>query len=108
MPAQPSKNVCLFHDADRQAALTEARRAGGRAGRKATRLQRLMPATLKPMLETLMDALNETHTGTLEPQRATAMAALAGAIVKVYGQGQLEERLERLEAAAELRQRVAG
>ena len=52
------------------------------------------------MLQTLLDALAEVHNGDLEPGQANAMAALAGAIVKVYSSGQLEERLEALEQAA--------
>jgi hypothetical protein len=67
---------------------------------------RLMPASLRPVLAVLFDALDEVHSGKLEPPQANAMAALASAIVRVYGAGQLEERLERLEQAAELRQRA--
>jgi hypothetical protein len=100
MSAQPSKSVCLFHDADRQEALMAARQAGGRAKATSARMSRLMPASLRPVLNTLLDALGEVHSDVLEPQRANAMAALASAIVRVYGAGQLEERLVALEQAA--------
>lgn len=80
-----------------------ARQAGGKAKATSARLSRLMPATLRPVLQTLLAALDETHGGDLEPPAANAMAALASAIVRVYGAGQLEERLEALEAAASVR-----
>lgn len=58
-----------------------------------------MPISLRPVLAALFAALEEVHRGDLEPGPANAMAALASAIVKVYGVGQLEERLQALEAA---------
>jgi hypothetical protein len=63
------------------------------------RVSKLLPVSLKPTLAALFTALDEVHTGNLEPQRATAMAALAGAIARLYTTASLEERLERIEAA---------
>lgn len=56
-----------------------------------------MPATLRPIIGALLDALDEVHDGTLDPKRASAMAALAGAITRAYGVGVLEERVAALE-----------
>jgi hypothetical protein len=47
--------------------------------------------------ERLERALNEVHDGELDPRAATAMASLAGALVRVITAGELEERLRRLE-----------
>jgi hypothetical protein len=62
------------------------------------RVQRLIPASLKPTIGELFVALEEVHAGTLDPRQAGAMAALAGAIARLYQVGVLEERIAVLEA----------
>jgi hypothetical protein len=52
---------------------------------------------LKPVLAQLMRGMEEVHTGRLEPQRYSAMAAGASAIVKVFQLATLEERILQLE-----------
>ena len=93
-PVVLPSGFCPLHDPDRQAAV---RSAGGRAKSQARRLDRLVPATLKPVLAALLGALEEVHDGQLAPVRAQAMASLASAAVKVYQVGALEERLATLE-----------
>ena len=99
---------CWAHDPARAEERRAARAAGGRATRRTARLNRLVPGTLRPVLVTLLDALDGVHPGEGEdsasrvtPAQAQAMASLAGAIVKVYQVGVLEERVEALEAAQE-------
>jgi len=90
---------CVFHS---PAAAERRRAANAQGGRnKATprRLERLLPAALKPVLVRLMDGLEQVHEGVLDPRQATAMASLAGAICKMYETAALEERLAALEAA---------
>jgi hypothetical protein len=53
------------------------------------------------MIGSLLDALDEVHTGDLDPKRASAMAALAGAIVRAYSVGVLEDRVAALEGTTE-------
>ena len=53
------------------------------------------------MIGDLLTALEEVHAGPLDPKRASAMAALAGAITKAYGVGVLEERIQALESTHE-------
>lgn len=79
-----------------------ATRHAGRVGRTAprARLDRLLPATLRPMIGNLLDALDEVHAGTLDPRQASAMASLAGAIVRAYSVGVLEDRVAALEGTA--------
>jgi len=86
--------LCIGHSPG----AVEARRRGGRNSSKKARADRLLPLRLRPILETLEKALSEVHAGALEPRQAGAMASLAGAIVKVYETGLLEERLTDLEA----------
>jgi hypothetical protein len=45
----------------------------------------------------LEKALGEVHDGTLAPQKASAMAALAGALVRLTEAGELVLRLDALE-----------
>ncbi|MDP2674464.1 MAG: hypothetical protein Q8Q00_06110 [Dehalococcoidia bacterium] len=47
-----------------------------------------MPSRLQPVFSRLERAMQEVHDGSLEPRRATAMASLAGAMVKVLQAGQ--------------------
>jgi len=103
-PAVRSSGYCWAHEPGGAEARQEARRAGGKAKSRAARLDRLVPATLRPVLVTLLDALDGVHSAEgddsvprVTPAQAQAMASLAGAIVKVYQVGVLEERVEALE-----------
>ena len=90
---------CWAHSPENAEARRAARAKGGQNKATAKRVDRLVPATLRPVVATLLDALAEVHDGTLTPGQASAMASLAGAVVKVYQAGVLEERVEVLEAA---------
>ena len=94
-------SYCFGHDPALRAKRTEARRQGGRNKSHAARVQRLVPASLRPTLATLFTALDEVHSGSLDPKQAQAMAALAGAIARLYSVGVLEERIAALEATKE-------
>ena len=88
---------CLAHSP----ALADKRRAayarGGHNKARHVRLARLMPPRLVPVFDVLERALAEVHDGDLDPPRAQAMAAVAGALVRVLTSGELEGRLRRLE-----------
>ena len=95
---------CAMHDPERQGEVAAARTRGGKQKATTARLDRLVPTTLKPVLATLLEALDEVRgegdtPPRLSPPQANAMASLAGAIVKVYQAGTLEERLQALEQA---------
>ena len=78
-----------------------ASRRGGQNKATARRLDRLVPSSLKPTLSTLFTALEEVHAGTLDPRAAGAMAALAGAIARLYTAAELEQRVAELEKVAD-------
>ena len=61
------------------------------------RVTRLVPKDMRGVLHTLLVAFEETYSGELEPKRASALASLAGAAVRIYEVAELEQRLERLE-----------
>jgi hypothetical protein len=88
---------CFAHDPGLAAKRQAAYAAGGTNKATARRLDKLVPTSLKPALTTLLQALDETHRGTLDSKQASAMAALAGAIGRLYGVAELEQRLSDLE-----------
>ena len=69
----------------------------GHAKSRAERAGKLLPARLQPMVSLLEDALGVVHRGELDPRAASAMASLAGALVRAITAGELEERLRALE-----------
>jgi len=95
-----SSGYCFAHDPGNQANAAKARAAGGRAKSRAARVEKLVPAVLRPVLYTLLVALRDTQNGSLTPGQAQAMASVAGAVVRVYQSGTMEERLAALESAA--------
>jgi len=52
---------------------------------------------MQPVVTILEKALDEVHRGELDPRAASAMASLAGALVRTITAGELEERLRALE-----------
>jgi len=84
---------CVGH----QPGVQDARRRGGAATSRAARANRLLPARLRPVAVLLEQALVETHDGKLSPRVASAMAAVAGALVRVVTSGEMEERVRSLE-----------
>ena len=88
-----ASGYCIGHDPG----ALDARRKGGHATSRAERAGKLLPARLQPMVSLLEDALGEVHRGELDPRAASAMASLAGALVRTITAGELEERLRALE-----------
>ena len=84
---------CIGHDPGAQ----DARRKGGHAKSRAERAGKLLPDRLQPMVSLLEAALGEVHRGELDPRAASAMASLAGVLVRTITAGELEERLRTLE-----------
>lgn len=84
---------CVGHRPAAQA----ARRKGGQASARSARLGKLVPPRLLAVYDSLELALGEVHSGELDPRAATAMASLAGAMVRVLTAGELEERVRQLE-----------
>ena len=88
---------CFSHSPALEKKRQEARAKGGKNSARAARLKRLVPPRLIPVYERLETALIEVHDGELESKQATAMAALARAMVAVLTSGELEERVRDLE-----------
>ena len=97
--ALTDSDFCFAHDPEKAAERDAARRRGGAGKARTARLEKLVPSSLKPALALLFDALREVHDGALTPAQGQALAAIAGAIGRLYQAGVLEERLAALEAA---------
>ncbi len=88
---------CMAHDPALANKRREAARLGGKGKARIARLGKLVPPRLIAVYDHLEEALGQVHKGELSPQQATAMASLAGAMVRVLTSGELEERVRRLE-----------
>lgn len=89
---------CFAHSPIVEQKRREAWAKGGRNSANVIRLQRLVSPRLIPIFDRLEKALEELHLGCLESNRATAMAALARAMVTVLTSGELEERAREMES----------
>lgn len=89
--------LCLVHDPALEDKRQEARQRGGLNKARVARLGKLVPPRLMSVYDHLEEALGQVHKGELDARVATAMAALAGAMVRVLTSGELEERVRRLE-----------
>jgi hypothetical protein len=98
-PALPDRPFCFAHDPDRQEAQRAARERGGKGRATAARADKLVPATLRPVLDGLVNVFDQVKAGKMDPKVGTALGSIASAIVRVYQVGTLEERLAALEQA---------
>lgn len=92
-----ASGYCFAHDPALAQKRATARANGGKNRAGAIRLHRLCPPRLSAVYAKLETALVEVHDGKLDPKVATAMAALARAMVAVLTSGQTEERLRAVE-----------
>lgn len=94
---------CFFHDPERSDEHLAASRTGGL--RRSRPMLTLDPSTPAPELSTaqavaalLGETIHHVRTGQVDPRVANAVGYLAGVLIRALEQGDLEERLERLEA----------
>ncbi len=74
---------CFAHDPATKDKREAARVKGGENSSHAARLEKLLPSRLRPTFDRLEAAMKEVHEGRLNPRQATAMASVAGAMVKI-------------------------
>jgi hypothetical protein len=90
--------LCRWHHPDLAAARAGWRAKGGERRSNASRARKALPKDLRDVLDTLLGALAAVEAGSLTPGQATAMASLAGAILRTHQLAELEPRLAALEA----------
>jgi hypothetical protein len=95
--AQSASGYCWAHDPDLAAQRNVKRAEGGRNKATHRRLDKLTPASLRPVLTKLYAALDGLEDGSLEPRVGTAMASVAGVIVRVHEAAEMEARVTALE-----------
>ncbi len=98
--ALPERQQCWAHDSGSQAKATAARRRGGTNRSTIVRASRRMPRDLQDLSRRLLEAFAEVHSGELPPDRAHAMSRLAAVYVTLHSAGEVDARIEALEAAA--------
>ena len=96
---QPGQSVCLWHDPARAQDRALWRRQGGHGKSNAARAAKRLPADVKDTLGVLLRTLGGLERGEMEPGRATAIAAVARAIVTTHETSEIEQRLTALETA---------
>lgn len=98
--ALPGRPLCFAHDPENRARAGDARRKGGQNSGNVVRAARRIPKDMADLVKRLLEAVDAVESGALDHRRATAMASLAGAVVRVYETGELEQRLAELEERA--------
>jgi hypothetical protein len=93
---------CWAHDPGTIEARREARTKGGFGKSKAARAQKLLPQDLQIMDEVLSSAISAVYCGSMSPSQGSAIAALAGARVR------LREVALKLAQEVELREKVSA
>ena len=97
-PVLDGSTYCFAHSPERAEEREQARRKGGASTASSARLRGLVPPRLLSVYDTLESALQEVHDGSLDPKQASAMAAIARAMVATLTSGELEQRLRDMEA----------
>ena len=70
---------------------------GGQATRTSERAMKLLPLRLVPIFQRLEQDFLKLDAGEYDRQRATAMATVAGVLIKIVQAGEFEERLRIIE-----------
>jgi len=101
--AQTGKSICIFHDPERSGDAIRARRAGGTARSKPASVVSLdtPKQTLRSVKEVsslLGESINQVR-GEIDPRIANTVGYLSAILLKALEQGEIEERLSKIEAA---------
>lgn len=101
--AKHGSRFCVFHDPDPEARARseEVRVRGGANSARLTRAMKRLPSDLRAVYDRLAQALEEVHAGTLDANRAHAMAALSRAMVTVLDSAETLHRLDSIERLLE-------
>ena len=97
---------CWAHSPAKKEERRAARAKGGRQRATSVRAEKLVPSHMRPVLGAVLAAIRDVRSGAITPAQGSAIGSLAGAAVKVFQVGILEERIERLEQQQEGRARA--
>ena len=94
---RPGRDWCAWHDPDLADKQATWRAKGGAQSSNASRARKALPKDLQDVRDALLRALAGLEEGTVDPRRASAMAAVARAVCHVQEVGDLERRLATIE-----------
>lgn len=95
-PALPGTDRCVFHSPQSVA----GRVKGGHKSATRERADKRLPSRLAPMVDLCEQAAQMAFAGTLTSEQAHLIAPLVRAMIAAYLPGELEERLQAVEANA--------
>jgi hypothetical protein len=98
--ATPS-GFCFAHDPELAGKRSQARRQGGFASSRRSRLARQFPEDLEEIRAAARDAYQKVLRGTMDPRSAQALALLLNFLLKIHEVGDTEARLRAVEAGSE-------
>src|SRR5947208_809176 len=96
-------DYCQWHDPALAAERAAWRARGGERTSSAARASKALPKDLAGVRDAMLRALGKLEGGDLDPRTATAMAAVARALVALHEAGAMERQLAALEASPEWR-----
>lgn len=86
---RPSESgFCFAHDPALSSTRESARVRGGKNSSSRARLEKLMPERLRPTFDLLEKAVTDVYEGRLAPPKASAMASLTSAMIKIIKAGE--------------------
>lgn len=104
--AVQANGYCVMHDPARATQLAGIRAAGGRAKSNTIRTVKALPANMQDVAALLLRSLSAVEADEMKPGQAQAIAALAGAYVRVVDAGELQAGIRDLqEQVAAVRRR---
>lgn len=105
-PALAGSDFCFFHDPDKAEERFEARAAGGRQNRMKT-LSADAPdvkvESCQDVVRLISETINQVRKGDIDPRVANAVGYLANVLIRAVDQGEMEKRIEDLEAAVNMK-----
>jgi hypothetical protein len=108
--ALPGTDFCFFHDPDRADERREAQSFGGSRNRMKT-LDASAPdvkvESCQDVVRLISETINQVRKGQLDPRVANAIGYLANVLIKAVEQGDMEKRIEDLEAAVKRKNRTS-
>lgn len=104
--AVDESNHCWAHKPGNEAARKAASARGGANRSTVARAAKALPADMRDVAALILRSLQAVEAETMKPGQAGAIAALAGAYVRVVDAGDVEARIAALEAALEGRRRA--
>lgn len=97
---------CFWHDPNKAVARKEAGRTGGQRGRARTlpgETADFMVSDASSVVELLSRTVNQTLRGEIDPRVANAVGYLSGVILRAREQGEIEERVAKIEEILKVR-----